>query len=118
LTLGQPKTIAIVYENTDFGTSAAKAAREYAAKKGFKIVADEAYSKGSPDYRSTLSRVKAASPDLIFMVSYVADAILLMRQARELELKPQAFLGGGAGFTSNQFVAEKQIAEDVLSTTQ
>jgi len=31
------------------------------------------------------------------MVSYVADAILLMRQARELGLSPKAFLGGGAG---------------------
>jgi branched-chain amino acid transport system substrate-binding protein len=118
LTLGKPKTMAIVYENTDFGTSAAKSAREYSAKKNIKIVGDEAYSKGSPDYRSTLSRVKAANPDLLFMVSYVADAILLMRQARELRLTPQAFLGGGAGFSSNQFAEEKDISNGVFSSTQ
>ncbi len=115
---GENKTLAIVYENTDFGTSAAKAARDYAGKKGLKIVADEAYSKGSPDYRSTLSKIKGTNPDLIFMVSYVADAILLMRQARELGLKPHAFLGGGAGFTTNQFAGEKDISENVLSSTQ
>src|SRR5205085_3263600 len=55
LTLGKPKTVGLVYENTDFGTSAAKSARTYCEKKNMKIVADEAYSKGSPDYRSTLS---------------------------------------------------------------
>jgi branched-chain amino acid transport system substrate-binding protein len=118
LELGQPKSIAFLYENTDFGTSTAKAGREYSTKKGLKVVADEAYSKGSPDYRSTLSNVKAANPDLIFMVSYVADAILLMRQARELRLTPHAFLGGGAGFTTTQFAAEKDISDGVLSSTQ
>jgi branched-chain amino acid transport system substrate-binding protein len=116
--LGQPKSIAFIYENTDFGTSTSKTAKEYAAKKNIKIVADEPYSKGSPDYRSTLTKVKEANPDLVFMVSYVADAILLMRQAREIGLKPQAFLGGGAGFTTVQFANEKDISQFVFSATQ
>ncbi len=115
---GKPKTIAFVYENTDFGTSTAKAAREYAGKKGLTIAADESYSKGSPDYRSTLTKVKAQKPDLVFMVSYVADAILLMRQAREVGLTPQAFLGGGAGFTTVEFAGERAISNDVLTSTQ
>jgi branched-chain amino acid transport system substrate-binding protein len=116
--LGKPKTIAFLYENTDFGTSTTKTAKDYAQKKGIQMVADEPYSKGSPDYRSTLTKVKSANPDLVFMVSYVADAILLMRQAREIGLKPQAFLGGGAGFTTVQFAAEKDISEGVFSATQ
>ncbi len=118
LAAGKPQTIAFLYENTDFGTSTSKTAKEYATKKGLKIVGDEAYSKGSPDYRSTLSQVKAANPDLIFMVSYVADAILLMRQARELQLTPKAFLGGGAGFTTVEFAKEKAISDLVLTSTQ
>ena len=92
--------------------------KEYAVSKGLKVVADEAYQKGSPDYRSTLSKVKATNPDLVFMVSYVADAILLMRQSREMGLKPQAFLGGGAGFDTAQFEGEKDISTNVFSVTQ
>jgi branched-chain amino acid transport system substrate-binding protein len=116
--LGRPKTIAFIYENTDFGTSTTKTAKEYVAKKGIQVVADEPYSKGSPDYRSTLSKIRARNPDLVFMVSYVADAILLMRQAREMGLQPHAFLGGGAGFTTVQFAKEKEISNYVLSCTQ
>jgi branched-chain amino acid transport system substrate-binding protein len=116
--LGSPKTIALIYENTDFGTSAGATARAYAPKKGLTVVAEEPYSKGSPDYRSMLTQVKAKSPDLVFMVSYVADAILLMRQAREVGLSPQAFLGAGAGFTTDQFAAEKDVSEGVLASTQ
>ncbi|UFS70782.1 ABC transporter substrate-binding protein [Geomonas sp. RF6] len=118
MSLGKPKTIAFIYENTDFGTSTTKTAKEYVMKKGLQVVADEPYSKGSPDYRSTLTKIKAKKPDLVFMVSYVADAILLMRQAREIGLQPQAFLGGGAGFTTVQFAKEKEISNCVLSCTQ
>src|SRR5512138_1840560 len=118
LTLGKPKSIAFVYESTDFGNSVSKAGKDYAAAKGLAVVADEAYQKGAPDYRSTLTKVKEKNPDLVFMVSYVADAILLMRQSRELGLKPQAFLGGGAGFDTTQFESERAISENVLSVTQ
>lgn len=118
MTLGKPKTIAFIYENTDFGTSTSKTAKEYVAKKGIQVVGDEAYPKGGADYRSTLTKIKAKNPDLVFMVSYVADAILLMRQSREVGLQPKAFLGGGAGFTTVDFLKEKAISEGVISTTQ
>ena len=117
-TLGKPKTIAILNEQTDFGTSGAKSAKDYAAKKGLQVVFEEAYSPGSPDYRSTLAKVKDKKPDLMFMVSYVADAITLMRQSRELQLTPMAFLGAGAGFSTAQFANEKNISNAVFSSTQ
>ena len=116
--LGKPKTIAFVYENTDFGTSTTKTAKDYVAKKGIQVVADEAYPKGAADYRSTLAKVKSKNPDLVFMVSYVADAILLMRQSKEVGLQPQAFLGAGAGFTTTEFAKERAISESVISCTQ
>ncbi|MBK9519764.1 MAG: ABC transporter substrate-binding protein [Anaeromyxobacter sp.] len=118
LSFGKPKTVAFIYESTDFGSSLSKVGKEYAAKKGLTVVADEGYQAGSPDYRSTLTKVKAANPDLVFMVSYVADAILLMRQSREVGLKPQAFLGGGAGFDTAQFEKEAEISTNVFSVTQ
>lgn len=116
--LGKQKTMAIINENTDFGTSAARAAKAVAAHKGIKVVFEEAYSKGSPDYRSTLTKIKAQNPDLVFMVSYVADAILLMRQSREIGLQPKAFLGAGAGFAVAQFAKERVISNNVFSSTQ
>ncbi|HEX9049231.1 MAG TPA: ABC transporter substrate-binding protein [Anaeromyxobacter sp.] len=118
LALGKPKTMAVIYESTDFGSSGSTQAKEYAAKKGIQVVADEAYQKGAADYRSTLTKIRSLKPDLVFMVSYVADAILLMRQSREVGLKPQAFLGAGAGFDTTQFQGEKDISNDVLVVTQ
>jgi branched-chain amino acid transport system substrate-binding protein len=118
LTFGKPKSIAFIYESTDFGTSVATLGKAYAQQKGLKIVGDEAYQKGAADYRSTLTKLRAAGPDLVFMVSYVADAVLLMRQSREVGLKPMAFLGGGAGFDTTQFQNEKDISNNVFCVTQ
>ena len=118
LAFGKPKSIAFIYESTDFGTSVATLGKAYAKQKGLQIVGDEAYQKGAADYRSTLTKLKAANPDLVFMVSYVADAVLLMRQSREVGLKPQAFLGGGAGFDTIQFQSERDISTNVFSVTQ
>jgi branched-chain amino acid transport system substrate-binding protein len=115
---GQPKTIGILNENTDFGVSGGRSAEEIAQKKGLKVVFHEGYSKGSPDYRSTLVNLKNANPDIVFMVSYVADAILLMRQSREIGLSPEAFLGAGAGFSNAQFAKESAVSHGIFSSTQ
>jgi len=41
-----------------------------------------------------------------------------MRQAREVGLQPQAFLGAGAGFASSEFAREQAISNNVFSSTQ
>lgn len=118
LSLGTPKTIAFIYENTDYGTSTSQTAKDYVATKGLQVVADIPYPKGFTDFRSTLTQIKAKNPDLVFMVSYADDALLLMRQSREVGLQPQAFLGAGGGFTTMEFARETAISESVISCTQ
>jgi branched-chain amino acid transport system substrate-binding protein len=114
----KPKTIAYIYAATDFGVSTVKTAQANALSMGLKEVANEKYQQGQPDYRATLSKVKAVNPDLVFLVSYDADAILLMRQAREIGLTPKAFLGAGAGYTTAQFAQQTEISNLVISATQ
>lgn len=114
----KPKTIAFIYAATDFGVSTVKTAQANATKMGLTEVANEKYQQGQPDYRATLAKVKAANPDLVFLVSYDADAILLMRQAKEIGLTPKAFLGAGAGYTTAQFAQQTEISNLVVSATQ
>lgn len=63
-------------------------------------------------------KVKQANPDLVYMVSYVMDAALLMRQSMELQLTPKLFVGGGAGFTLPEFQKNAgKAAENVFSAS-
>ena len=116
--VGAPRSVAIIYEDTDFGNSTARSLKAYAAKHDIALLAEAPYSKGSPDYRSTLFKVRSLKPDLVFMVSYIADAILLMRQSREVGVQPMAFLGAGGGFNLAQFAAERSISTNVITSTQ
>jgi branched-chain amino acid transport system substrate-binding protein len=112
-------TVAIIFESTDFGTSTARAAKEAADARGFEVVIYEAYSANATDLRPLLTAVKESQPEILFAVSYLDDALLLIKQARELNLSPDLFVGGAAGFASQSFIdGAGPDAEYVLSASQ
>ncbi len=114
----KPKTIAILYEATDFGTSGSKSMVKEAERLGIKVVLNEKYESGAVDFKPILSQVKAKRPDVIYMVSYVMDAALLMRQIKELRIDAKLFAGGAAGFAIPEFVENaKDAAEYVVTAT-
>jgi len=113
-----PKTVAILHENSLFGTSGAKEFEKTCNALGFEILIKEGYEHGRIDFKPVLVRVKEKNPDVLYMVSYVMDASLLMKQAKELKLTPKLFIGGGAGFTLPEFQQNAGVAsENVLSAT-
>lgn len=101
--VAKPKTAAILYENTLFGTSGAKDFEKSCKDSGIQILIKEGYEHGAIDFKPMLIKVKNAKPDLIYMISYVMDASLIMRQSMELDINPKLFVGGGAGFTLPEF---------------
>ncbi len=114
----KPKTMAILYESSAFGTSGAEAMDKDAQKIGVKVVLKEKYEAGSVDFKPLLSKVKAAQPDVIYMVSYVMDASLLMKQIKELRIDAKLFAGGAAGFAIPEFIDNaKDAAEYVITAT-
>jgi branched-chain amino acid transport system permease protein len=111
--------LAVVYEHTQFGSSVARAALEQASRAGLEIVAYEAYDQGGTDFTPLLTRVKSAEPDAVLFVSYLADATLLMRQSKEIDLNPKVFTAGGAGFSLPDFLkGAGDTAEYTISVTQ
>jgi branched-chain amino acid transport system substrate-binding protein len=118
---GAPKTMAIVYENTNFGQSNMKAMTAAAKEAGINLVAVESYEAKSPDYKAVLQRVKQGNPDVIYFCSYLLDATTLMRQAREVDLNPKYYTSAGTGFAAAEFPTEKgagKNADYTLSVSQ
>ncbi len=115
----KPKTTAILHENSLFGTSGAKEFEDSCKKLGIKILMRESYDAGAVDFKPLLSKVKQANPDLVYMISYLLDASLLMRQSMELKMNPKLFAGAAAGFTLPEFpqnagkASEKIISADL-----
>ncbi|NLI33792.1 MAG: ABC transporter substrate-binding protein [Deltaproteobacteria bacterium] len=116
--VAKPKTAAILYENTNFGSSSSRSFQADCDRIGIKVLMNEGYEHGGVDFKPLLVKVKQANPDLVYMVSYVMDAALLMRQSMELQLTPKLFVGGGAGFTLPEFQKNAgKAAENVFSAS-
>lgn len=113
---GSPKTMAIVYENTNFGQSSMKAMTAVAQAGGIKLVAVESYEAKSPDYRAVLQRVKQANPEVIYFCSYLLDATTLMRQSQEIDLNPRYYTSAGTGFAIAEFPTSKGAGKNAEYT--
>ncbi|MEW5734839.1 MAG: ABC transporter substrate-binding protein [Thermodesulfobacteriota bacterium] len=108
------KTVVILHENSLFGQTSSKEFEEQCKNAGLNVLMKEGYEAGAVDFKPLLVSVKAKNPDLIYMVSYVMDASLLMRQAKELNLNAKLFVGGGAGFTMPEFLKNAGPAADLV----
>jgi branched-chain amino acid transport system substrate-binding protein len=100
---GAPRTLAIIYESTNFGQSNAAAMRKAATASGMTIVDEEAYNAGSPSYSPMLQRVKEKKPEVLYFASYLLDATTLMRQSRQVDLNARFFTAAGTGFSAAEF---------------
>lgn len=118
---GAPKTMAIVYENTNFGQANAKSMAAAAPAAGMTVVDQEAYQASSPDYKALLQRVQAANPEVVYFASYLLDATTLMRQSEQVSLNPKFITAAGTGFSAAEFPTEKgagKYAEYTFSVSQ
>lgn len=114
----KPKSVVILYENSLFGQSGSKKFAALMEKMGIKVLMKEGYEAGAVDFKPLLIKVKSEKPDFVYMISYVMDAALLMRQSKELNFNPKLFVGGGAGFTLPEFAKNAGAASEfVFSAT-
>jgi branched-chain amino acid transport system substrate-binding protein len=97
----KPK-VAVVFENTAFGTSTSNGLREQAPGEGVEIVLFEPYSAGFADAGPLLNKVKASGADMLFAVSYLNDLILIVRTVKQIGLKI-GINGGSGGFVVPDF---------------
>ena len=102
----KPKSMAIIYENSPYGTSGAMRMMWFCRGNDIDLRAIEPYHKERlrADYfQRIVDRLKENPPDVIYMVSYVKDAALLVKTIRESKLN-SLLVGGAGGFTSQKFI--------------
>jgi branched-chain amino acid transport system substrate-binding protein len=97
----QPK-VAVIFENTAFGTSTSNGLREQAPGQGVEIVLFEPYSAGLSDAGPLINKVRASGANMLFPVSYLNDLILITRAIKQADLKI-AINGGSGGFVIPDF---------------
>ena len=91
--LGSNKKVAIIYSDGAYGRSYADFAPKYLKAAGFTIVANEIVREGAIDFTSTLVKVQAAHPDILYAIVQVTDAIQITKQIYTMKLHIPYLMG-------------------------
>jgi len=97
-------SIAIVNENTDYGTSVAASINEAARQVGINVAAQIPYNANGTDVSGQVLQLKGLKPDAVIFISYTADTILYFKTMKNLDYLPPMIIGDDAGFSDPTFI--------------
>ena len=105
--------IAIVAEDTVYGTNALDGAKKICKKLGLKnVVYIGTFDPNAVDLSSLIMKLKAANPDLLLLSAHLSQEVLFWRQAKDLDFNVKAYLcPTGEGATTAEYV--KSLGDDV-----
>lgn len=89
------KKIAVLHDNTSYAKGLADETKKILEAQGAEIVFYDALTPGERDYNAILTKLKGASPDVIFFTGYYPEAGMILRQKMEMRWDVP-MLGGDA----------------------
>ncbi|WHY67047.1 ABC transporter substrate-binding protein [Neobacillus sp. SuZ13] len=92
----------LIDSSSDYSKGLAASFKKNFEANGGKIVKEEAYVAKDTDFRATLTNIKAANPEYIFVPGFYEEVGLIIKQARELGLNVPIM--GGDGWDSPKLV--------------
>ena len=87
------QAIVITDVKQDYSIGLTEAIRQYFVANGARILTELSYSSGDTNFRTQLTEVRMAHPDVIFLPGYYTEAALILRQAKQLGIDCP-FVGG------------------------
>ena len=96
------KSIAFLAADQEFAQNLANGARELAKKAGLTTVYDQNYPPATVDFSSMIRGIRAAKPDMVFVMSYPNDSVAIVRAVNEIGVGESVKMFGG-GMVGLQF---------------
>lgn len=111
---GNPlETVAIIHEDTEYGSTSAEVQEELADEHGYEIVAGPiSYTAESvTSFTSQIQLIQEADPDVLLPTSYVKDAILMAEDMQNLGYMPPIVMAQDSGHSESSFVSKTEISD-------
>jgi branched-chain amino acid transport system substrate-binding protein len=96
--------VALVHDNTEYGTSVANVVTSVFKEGGQNVALDIAYAVNATDVQSQVLQLRENKPDVVIMVSYTSDAILFAKTMQALDYKPPMMIADDSGYSDPSFV--------------
>lgn len=104
----------VVFDNGDYGKDLADQFQNFFKADGGSIVGSPAgYEAKTTDFKSIVTNIKAAKPDVVYLAGYYAEATPFLQQLRaESTLKDTPFLAGDGVKNDELIAGAKDAAEN------
>jgi branched-chain amino acid transport system substrate-binding protein len=96
--------VALVHDNTEYGSSVASVITSVFKEKGQSIAIDIPYAVNATDVQGQVLQLKEKKPDVVIMISYTSDAILYSKTMQALDYKPPTLIADDAGYSDPSFI--------------
>jgi branched-chain amino acid transport system substrate-binding protein len=96
------KSIAFLAADQEFAQNLANGARDLAKKANMKFVYDQNYPPATTDFSSLIRGMRAARPEIVYIMSYPNDSVAIVRAVNEIGVGSQVQVFGG-GMVGLQF---------------
>jgi branched-chain amino acid transport system substrate-binding protein len=108
--------VALVHDNTEYGTSVANVITSVFKENGQNIALDIAYAVNATDVQSQVLQLKEKKPDVVIMIAYASDAILYQKTMQALDYKPPMIIADDSGYSDPSFIkAVGKISQGVFN---
>jgi branched-chain amino acid transport system substrate-binding protein len=108
------KTVAFLAADQEFAQNLAVGAKEIAKKIGLKTVYEQNYPPATVDFSSIIRAIRAAKPDIVFVMSYPNDSVGIVRAVNEIGVGDSVKLFGG-GMVGLQFASIMESLGSMLN---
>jgi branched-chain amino acid transport system substrate-binding protein len=108
--------VALVHDNTEYGTSVSSVITRVFKENGQGIALDIAYAVNATDVQSQVLQLKEKQPDVVIMIAYASDAILYAKTMQSLDYKPAMIIADDSGYSDPSFIkAVGKISQGVFN---
>jgi len=107
------RTVALLGADEPFSHEVLDGAADYATEHNLAVVSQALYLLNTDDVRDLLATMKRNNPDLVLVAGHLQDAILIVRQAKQLGVSPKA-IGFTSGPSTPEFRANLQKDADYI----
>ena len=78
-------SMSLLYVNNDYGSAMAQEVKKSVGNSSI-IISEENFNQGTTDVRAQFTKIKAANPQYLYLISYTQDTITILKQYKELGL--------------------------------
>ena len=108
------KTVAFLVADQEFAQNLAAGAKQLSAKHGFKTVYEQNYPPATVDFSAMIRAIRAAKPDMVYLMSYPNDSVAIVRAVNEIGVGDSVKILGG-GMVGLQFASIMESLGSMLN---